>query len=165
MAVSTIAIRIVCEHTPLTCTTRAIASLERLCLVARGRCRYDAAVAFEDVAKRMRDQRSLTGGERLHEVWTGEEPQIPPLPDVVEPVAPAARTRTLVGAYALLVVGLLVMFVGAIALMFAWDSLSRWETRACFLVIVMGIAIIVRSTTLFDRVEQTSPLPGARLRK
>jgi hypothetical protein len=121
-------------------------------------------VGFEDIAKRMKAERRLTRGERVRQIWTGEEPEIPPLRDAIQPVAPAARTKTLVGAYALLALGLVVAFAGVAGLLLFWSAISRWERRGLMFVISVGIALVVQSTRLFTAVEQTDPLPDARIR-
>jgi len=121
-------------------------------------------VGFEDIAKRMKAERGLTRGERMRQIWTGEEPEIPALPDVIPPVAPAARTKTLVGAYALLALGLVVTLAGAAGLVLFWSAISRWEVRGLMFVIAAGIGLVVQSTRLFTAVEQTDPLPDARVR-
>jgi hypothetical protein len=121
-------------------------------------------LAFDDIAKRMKAERGLTRGERLRQIWTGEEPELPPLPDAIEPVAPAARTKTLVGAYALLGLGLVVVFAGVAGLLLFWSAITRWEVRGLMFVIAIGIALIVQSTRLFTAADQTKPLPNARIR-
>ena len=121
-------------------------------------------MAFEDVAARMAERRKPTRGERLEAIWTGKEIEVPPLPEPIEPVAPAKRTAVLVGAYAVLILGLLVVMAGAGVLLLFLTSLSSWERRGLYFVIAIGIAIIVQATRMFAAVEQTAPLPDARLR-
>jgi hypothetical protein len=133
-------------------------------LDARVALRDTRVVGFDDIAKRMKAERGLTRGERMRQIWTGEEPEIPPLPEPIQPVAPRARTSTLIAAYALLALGLLVAFAGAAGLVLLWSALSRWEARGLMFVIAIGIAVIVQSTRLFTAVEQTAPLPPARIR-
>jgi hypothetical protein len=134
------------------------------CLTAASHRRYETAVAFDDIAKRMKAERGLTRGERLRQIWTGEEPELPPLPDAIQPAAPAARTKTLVGAYALLGLGLVVVFAGVAGLLLFWSVISRWEVRGLMFVIAIGIALVVQSTRLFTAADQTKPLPNARVR-
>ena len=121
-------------------------------------------MSFEDIARRMKDARKPTRAERLHELWTGEAPEIP-LHEPVKPAAPQARTRTLVGAYVLLALGVLVALAGALPVVLWWDHLSRWEVRGGFGVVAVGIALVVQSTRLFTAAAQTAPLPGAQLRR
>ena len=42
--------------------------------------------------KALKAERGLTRGERLRQIWTGEEPELPPLPESIQPAAPAAET-------------------------------------------------------------------------
>ena len=119
-------------------------------------------MAFEDVAKRMKNARRLTRRERIQQLWTGEAPEPPPLP---ERVAPARRTGRIILAYVVLLLGLVVAMAGGIALMLFWSSISGWELRGLVVVIAIGFALVVKSTMLFDTVEGTAPLPDARLRR
>jgi hypothetical protein len=121
-------------------------------------------VSFDDIAQRMKQRRGLTRGERLQQFWTGEEPEIR-VEEPVAPVAPAARTKTLVAAYALMLLGILVMLAGAVPLVFVWDSASWLEFRGLCAVVVIGIAVLARSVRLFIAADATEPLPDARLRQ
>lgn len=121
-------------------------------------------MAFEDVAARMKERRRPTRAERLEAIWTGKEIEVPPLPAPIEPVAPARRTAVLVGAYAVLFAGVLVVMAGAGVLILFFTSTSAWAHRGLYVVIAIGVAIIAKSTRMFAAVEQTEPLPGARLR-
>ncbi|HSD89891.1 MAG TPA: hypothetical protein VLB44_20310 [Kofleriaceae bacterium] len=118
-------------------------------------------MSFEEIAQRMKDQRGMTRPERLHMLWTGEEPELPPVPT---PVEPARRTATLVAAYLLLALGLLVVMAGGIVLL-AWYRETQGMHRVLLLVVGIGISIIVASTKMFERAAATAPLPDARLRE
>jgi hypothetical protein len=117
-------------------------------------------MSFEDIAQRMKNQRRMTRGERLHVLWTGEEPELPPVP---EPVEPARRTGVLVAAYLVLALGLLIAMAGGIVLL-AWYRETQGMHRVLLLVVAIGVSIIVASTKMFERVAATAPLPDARLR-
>jgi len=121
-------------------------------------------MGFDDIAKRMKAERGLTRGERMRQIWTGEEPELPALPEPIQPITPKARMKALLGAYSLLVLGLLVVLAGAAGLVLFWGAISRWETRGLMFGIAIGIALVVQSTRLFTAIEQTAPLPVARVR-
>jgi hypothetical protein len=117
-------------------------------------------MSFEEIAQRMKSQRGTSRRERLHALWTGEEPELAPLP---EPVAPARRTALLVAAYLVLALGTLVALAGSFVLL-AFYRETQGMHRLLVMVIGIGVAIVVTSTKMFERVAATQPLPGARLR-
>jgi hypothetical protein len=108
-------------------------------------------MAFEDIAKRMSDRRKPTRAEKLREIWTGEPAAPPPLPLPPVPVPAAQRRGHLVGAWAVMMLGLAVAMCGAFLLIVLFDSTSTGEKRGLVGVIAVGIAIIVKSTKMFDR--------------
>ncbi|MDB4957952.1 MAG: hypothetical protein JWO36_5521 [Myxococcales bacterium] len=118
-------------------------------------------MSFDDIASRMKDRRNLTRGEKLKAMWTGEEPELPPLP---KPVVPAKRRSVKVAAYVVMFVGLAIAMAGVFGLVLLWGSTGGWEHRGFVMVIAIGISIVVKSTKMFEAVAATAPLPDARLR-
>lgn len=109
-------------------------------------------------------QNGRKGRGALREIWHGEQGAPPALPPLQKPVAPAQRTWVMLGAYLLLLLGIVLILTSAIVLLLWFDALSRWHARALVGVIAIGGVIVYKATTLFDGVEQTAPLPDARVR-
>lgn len=118
-------------------------------------------MAFDDVAKRMTGRRGLTRGERLEQLWTGEVPELPPLP---APVSPAGRTKALIAAYVVLLAGLALAAGAGLVLALWFGQIDRWEGRGLYAVIAIGIGLVIQATTMFGSVEETDALPAAKLR-
>ena len=120
-------------------------------------------MAFEDVAKRMKENRGSTRAERLHEIWHGEPAPIEPLVPELEPVPPAARKKTVVFGYALMFIGMLVAAVAAIAAVVFFTALSRWEFRGVVILGAVGMSMIVHGASRLEAADKTAPLPRADL--
>lgn len=99
-------------------------------------------MAFEDVAKRISDGKTAT---------------------TLPQVTPANRTVSLVKAWVFLLVGIAVAGTAGVVTLLWYSSLGAWEVRGLVVAIGCGIALIVKSTMLFDAASNVEPLPRASL--
>jgi hypothetical protein len=116
-------------------------------------------MALEDVEKRLKS-RNASRSSQLAELWHGEATSAP-----APEVTPANRTAALVKAWLLLLLGIGVTGASAIVALTWFNTIGRWQTRGLVVIACIGVAMVVKSTQLFDAAGTIEPLPRASLKR